>query len=145
MKTGMTRKIALLLMMVILLASAGCKPSEKQPARKNQVYITVAREKLGDNVTFRYNDDRAYVLAQSEQPKSSNDLSFRFIVFGIKQEKVVLEQDVESGFVKWLSNTEIEVFRTPGKMRNEQTRDDYTMVYNVMTGDSMPKTEWKKK
>ncbi|MCE7996709.1 MAG: hypothetical protein HEP71_32415 [Roseivirga sp.] len=133
---------ALMLSMCFLVS---CSVAQKtQAVSESTAYLAVAKEKLGDKVKFDFNEDRSYVLCQSEIPATSNSKSFGFIVFDMKNEKVVLEQNVSSGFVQWLSNLEIEVFTTPGFMRNDQSRDDFTQVYHVISGKSTPKTDWTK-
>lgn len=123
----------------------GCSVTNKTKAvQESTAYITVAKEKLGDEVKFAFNKDRSYVLCQTEPADNPDNPSFRFLVFSMKDEKVVLEQNVRSGFVQWLSDMEIEVFTTPGFMRNDQSRDEFTQVYDVTTGKSTPKTDWKK-
>lgn len=131
---------------LLIIASLGaCKSSEKQKAtEESTTYIALAEKMMGTEVAYAFNSDRSYVLAQTDLSKNMDQKSFSFFVFEMKTEKVVLEKNVESGYVKWLSPTEVEVFRTPGKMRSDQTRDDYTEVYNVKTGDTTSKTEWKK-
>lgn len=111
---------------------------------ESTAYMTLAKEKLGNNVKFDFNKDRSYVLCQSKVAATSNSKSFSFFVFDMKNEEAVIEQNVNSGFVKWLSNLEIEVFTTPGFMRNDQSRDEFTQVYHVVTGKSTPKTDWGK-
>lgn len=124
---------------------ASCSVAKKtQAVAESTAYINVAKEKLGDNVKFDFNEDRSYVLCQSEILPRAREKSFRFLVYKMKDEKVVMEQNVSAGFVQWLSAMEIEVFTTPGVMRNDQSRDDFTQVYHVATGKSTPKTDWKK-
>ena len=129
---------------LLLLVGAGCKSTKKAAVVEETTAYMEPAAKLGDNVKYSFNDGRSFVLAQSTPDPNGNSLSFSFLVFDMKAEKVVLEQTVESGFVQWLSQEEIEVFFTPGIMRNDQSRDDFTTVYNVVTGKSMPKTDWKK-
>lgn len=143
----MIRKTLRSLFLILILTASlfACKPAEKQAQKtESEAYKPLAAEKLGPDAEFTFNEDRSFVLAQSMIEASKGGLSFSFFVFDMKNEKIVLEQQVESGYVKWLSKTEIEIFRTPGIMRQDQTRDDYTQVHNVLTGESMPKTDWKK-
>ena len=129
---------------LLLLVGAGCKSTKTAAvAEETKAYMEPAA-KLGDNVKFSFNDGRTFVLAQSTPDPNGDNLSFSFLVFDMKAEKVVMTQSVESGFVQWLSKDEIEVFNTPGIMPKEKTRDEFTTVYNVVTGKSMPKTDWKK-
>lgn len=142
-KSGLNRSSWILMLGICLLM--GCSVTNKTKAvNESTAYLTVAKEKLGDEVNFAFNKDRSYVLCQTEPSPNPDNPSFRFLVFSMKDEKVVMEQSVRSGFVKWLSGMEIEIFSTPGFMRNDQSRDEFTQVYHVVTGNSIPKTDWKK-
>lgn len=133
------------ILMISMCFLMSCSVTSKTKAvQESTAYITVAKEKLGDEVKFAFNKDRSYVLCQTEPADNPDNPSFSFLVFSMEDEKVVLEQNVRSGSVKWLSDMEIEVFSTPGFMRNDQSRDDFTQVYNVATGKWTPKTSWKK-
>lgn len=137
------RSYWILLLSMCLLAS--CSVTKKtQAVAESTAYLNVAREKLGDHVKFDFNEDRSYVLCQSEILPRAREKSFSFLVYSLKDEKVVMEQNVSAGFVQWLSAMEIEVFTTPGVMRNDQSRDDFTQVYDVTTGKATPKNDWKK-
>jgi len=126
-----------------LFALASCNVTKNTKAvAETTAYQKVATEKLGDKVKFAFNKDRNYVLCQAEPSNDPNNQRFGFLVYDMKAEKVIMEKSVSSGYVQWLSATEVEVFTTPGTMRNDQSRDEFTLVYNVTTGTSIPKTEW---
>lgn len=128
-----------------LFALASCNVTKSTKAvAESTAYRKVATEKFGDKVKFAFNENRNYVLCQGEPSSDPNDQRFGFLVYDMKAEKVIMEKSVRSGYVQWLSVTEIEIFTTPGTMRNDQSRDEFTQVFNVITGNSMPKTEWGK-
>lgn len=140
---NLNRSYWLLMLSACLLAS--CSVTKKTKAvSESTAYITLAKEKIGDKVKYDFNEDRSYVLCQGEPAGGPDNSSFGFFVFSMKEEKVVLEKTVSSGFVQWLSSREIEVFTTPGFMRNDQSRDEFTQVYDVITGKATAKTDWGK-
>jgi hypothetical protein len=131
--------------LILLSFFTSCTAAKKtQPATDSTAYVEIARQKLGENVKFDFNKDKTYMLCQAQPGSEPDNPSFSFFVYSMDEEKVVLEQQVRSGSVQWLSNLEIEVFTTPGFMRNDQSRDEFTQVYHVVTGKSTPKTEWGK-
>ena len=104
-------------------------------------YLTVAQEKFGEDVEFAENQDSTYVLCVHDhkgtvkQPRNS----VQYMIYNLADNKVVHEETVGSGYVKWYSDYQIEIFRTPGIMRDDQTRDDFITIYNVKTGESVSK------
>lgn len=133
------------MLMLSMCFLVSCNVTKKtQAISESTAYMALAKETLGDKAKFDFNSDRSYVLCQSEPGSRPNNTAFSFFVYSMKEEKAVMEQNVSSGFVKWLSALEIEVFTTPGFMRNDQSRDDFTQVYHVVTGKSTPKNDWGK-
>jgi len=133
-------------LLLCLLSFVACKSAEKKAGTSGQettAYKQLAL-KWGDQVKYDFNTDRSMVLAQSLPAPNDKSLRISYFVFDMKTEKVRTEGNLETGAVQWLSVKEIEVFNTPGKMAPNQTRDDYTMVINVITGEQTPKSQWKR-
>jgi hypothetical protein len=97
--------------------------------------------KLGENPTYKMNGSKTYVLCikdvkgTAQQPRNS----LSFIVIKLDDNNIALEQKFEGGTVGWYSDHEVEVFRTPGIVQKDQSQDDFTTIYNVVTGKSYPK------
>ena len=141
MKAKHMKPFLILALFVMLI---GCKSAEKKQntEAESTAYLELAK-KWGEAVKYDFNKDRTYVLAQSELSDKSGT-SFSYFVFDMKAEKATLQGTIESGYIKWLTDLEVEIFRTPGKMAPNTTRDDYTEVVNVKTAKSTPKTDWKR-
>lgn len=128
--------------LIILLASCGTSKKGSNSTQANEdKYKAIATDKFGEDVTFATNDPKSFVLCTSEvkgtvhQPR--NTLSYMMI--RLVDNTIVLEDKLDGATVNWYSETEIEVYRTPGIMRDDQTRDDFITLYNVETGKSYPK------
>ena len=141
MKAKQMKSVLILALFSLLI---GCKSAEKKQNTgvETTAYQALA-QKWGEGVKYDFNKDRSYVLAQSELSDKTGT-SFSYFVFDMKAEKTTLQGTIESGYIKWLTDLEVEIFRTPGKMAPNTTRDDYTEVVNVQTGKSTPKATWKK-
>lgn len=137
----MKKKSIYMVIIAFFVLSCGASKNNNTAQNGKDGYKELAVEKLGDNVTYTMNEDESFVLCVSEikgttqQPR--NMLSY--MVINMKDNSTVLEDKIDGGSVNWVNDTELEVFRTPGIMRNDQTRDDYTTVYNIKTGKSYPK------
>lgn len=127
-----------------LLFFTACQVTQKtQAAVESTAYLQIAQDKLGENLKYAKSENGRYVLCQTVQSSNPDNQSFKFLVYDMQDEKIVMEKSVSRGYVQWLSNTEVEIFSTPGTMRNDQSRDDFTMVYDVITGKGTPKNDWK--
>ncbi len=109
----------------------------------NETYKEVVANKLGEDVLYIANKTNAYMLCIKEtkggslQPRNKID----YLVVKTDTNSIVLEDKIEGGSVSWASKNEIEVFRTPGIVRKDQSRDDFITLYNVETGKSYPKQD----
>lgn len=137
----MRQAIISIAFLVLLSACGGTKISNTSGQETKQTFQEMATKKLGTDVTYTMNDSKSYVLCVKEvkgtpqQPRNS----ISFVVIKLSDNAVVLEQKFEGGTVGWYSDKEVEAFRTPGTMRDDQTQDDYTTLYNVVKGTSYPK------
>ncbi|MCB0504333.1 MAG: hypothetical protein KDC58_02415 [Cyclobacteriaceae bacterium] len=136
----MKLKLTFLVLGVFLL-SCGTKVRNSS-GKDNQVkYQQVAEKSLGAGIDCTKNNSETYVLCVNEGTGSSEQprKMLSFMVIRTSDNKVMLEQKVDGGTVNWYSDNEIEVFTIPGIMGRDQTKDDYTLIYNVVSGESSPK------
>ena len=136
------KKIAIYSFLVILVSSCGTSKVNNSTQEMATNYKDIASEKLGEDISYTMNKANSYALCKSEiigtpkQPR--NNLSY--VVINLKDNSIVLEDKIDGGTVNWLNNSEIEVYIIPGIMRNDQTKDDYTTIYNIETGNSRKKS-----
>ena len=127
--------------LVLFIASCGTSKVGNSTQVEEGAYKEKATEMLGKDVAFSMNDSKSYVLCLNEikgtpeQPRNT----ISFVVINMNDNSVALENKIEGGTVKWADNLMIEIFRTPGIMRDDQSRDDFITLYNVETGKSYPK------
>lgn len=135
------KRALIFIALVTFIASCGASKFSNSTQTVDDKYKELASGKLGEDVSFTMNDAKTYVLCVSEikgtvnQPR--NMLSY--MVIKISDNSAVLDNKVDGGTVEWFSETEIEVYLTPGIMRDDQTRDDFITLYNVESGESRKK------
>ncbi len=117
-----------------------CKSSNMSSSKTspNSTYIQIAEAKMGEDVEYFFNDDKAYVLCTYEVAGSSQQTrnSIYYLVINVKDNSIALENRVEGGTVSWFDGDEIEVYLTPGIIRKDQTANDFKTLYNVVTGET---------
>ncbi len=134
----MIKKMSLLLIFFAFACSNKSLPGTES---QQQAYKSIASEKLGEDVKFVPNDLKNYLLCIHDQKKSiSNpDNNLKLLVYNLSENEVALELSVGPGTAKWISTYEIEVYFKPGVMRRDETRDHYTTIYNLVTGEKRQK------
>lgn len=127
-----------ILLVPILLFMVACSAGRKAA---EQAYTSLASEKFEGEVKYVKSPGKKYVLCISDkQPSQSNAQNqLKFFVYDVKANTMTFELNVGNGTVKWASSTELEVFRVPGVMPKDRTRDDFTTIYDAATGQGRPK------
>lgn len=131
--------------MLIIGSAVSCRSTQNANSIKSEgnEYEQLAKNKLGEDVTFISNEDNSFVLCIAEtkgttkQPRNS----IKYVVIKTSSNTISFENTVNGGSVKWYNQKMIQVYLTPGIMRKDQTRDDFITLYNVETGKSYPKNQ----
>lgn len=127
---------------VAFMACSSSKTPASQAVQGEEAYKTLAKEKLTSPITYTFNEDSSRVLcthAESSSPQQPR-VPVNYIVITISTNQVVFESTVSGGSVKWYDLSHLAVFTTPGYMRNDQTKDDYTRILDLETKEFVPKT-----
>lgn len=128
---------------LVILLAVSCSSSKISVITPDtaQSYKEVVENKLGKEVLFIKNKPNTYVLCITEtkvtvqQPRNK----IRYVVVKIDNTSIVVEDSLENGSVNWSSKNELEIFRNPGIVRKDQSRNDFITLYNVESGKSYPK------
>ena len=135
------KNISLITLVLLSAVLFNCKNS-KEVADKTVDYKALATEKLGEKVAFIPNEDNSMVLCSSQQSSPKLGPSgVKFFVFDNNSNTIVYEENIGRGTVAWYSNTQLEMYYTPGTMRQDQTRDDFISVYDLIKKEKIEKTE----
>lgn len=134
-------KLLIIVILGVFNANCGSSIMSNSTQAKTATYKEIAVKKLGQGVAYSINDSKTYVLCVSDlkgtaqQPRNS----LSYVVIKLKDNSILLEDKFEGGTVSWSGDAEIEVFRTPGIIREDQTRDDFITFYDVESGNSSKK------
>lgn len=108
-------------------------------------YEAIAREKYGQEAySCEDNPAESFVLCKHQISDQSEPFkSWEYFVYDKLNKAIVLENSVEKGNVKWFSNTELEVTKTPGTMAQGQTMEDYTWILDIISGKRTQKSKYE--
>lgn len=137
-------KINICILCLIVLAA--CSTSKTTSVAQIGDYKALAEEKLGTEAKFEHSPEDDYVLCYKDTkgtPKYPQN-SIKYFVYDLKKNASILEDTFGPGEVKWYDAHHLEVFQIPGVMPESKTKDDFTFIVNVKTGERNPKTEFNK-
>lgn len=92
----------------------------------------IAVSKLGDDIESWPNANGQYILF-SQKINNSASGSVNFIVIHAASRQIVEEQSYTPGYVKWVTETSLEVLSMPGMARTNEDPTKYIKVINLRT------------
>lgn len=96
-------------------------------------YQSIAQEKLNGEITDVFSPDSTYVLSYVEK-KGTNKYpqnNIHFIVQRLNNLEIVYEDVLDNGSVSFYNDTELKIVLIPGIMKEGQTLDDFTFLYDL--------------
>ena len=90
-------------------------------------------EKYGIAFSIIYNSDKSYsiVVKQEKSTAKNPNPILQFFVYEMGKDKIIFEDSVPAGRIKWKSNNQIEVTVTPEMVSTEDNVNLYGYIYNV--------------
>ncbi len=132
-KGQLLRLSVLILQLTIGIALASCAPAKTDSNSVASVakYKKLAVDKYKDNITYRVNLTHRYVLCYKQsRPTSLNPFpSVQFFVYDLKQERVLFEESLPNGSIKWLNDDQIQVSTIPGIVTGDEEADKKLLGY----------------
>ena len=134
-------KLSLLMILAFALILVNCK-STKDVAESKVDYKTLAVEKLGSKVQYAANEDNSLVLCfKITKTPNNGGAGVAYFVWGNESNTVVYEEKIPLGTVSWYSATQLAIYKTPGLIKSDESQDNYTNIYDVLTKESELKSK----
>lgn len=113
-----------ILQLTIVHALVSCASVRRDPVSVNSVakYTKLAIEKYHNNITYQANLSHSYILC-STQSRATGLNPFptvKYFVYDIKHDKVLFEDSVAKGSIKWLNDDQFQVSTVPGIVRIDE-------------------------
>ena len=113
------------------LACCALAKKDSNSGESAENYEKLAVDKYKDNITYQINLTHLYVLCH-KQPRSTSRNPFppvQFFVYDLKNERVLFEDSLANGSVKWLNDYQIQVSTIPGIVTGDEEADKKLMGY----------------
>ena len=132
--------------MGILFLFNACSKTSQPVSTGN--YLDIAKDKYGAEEDYSCAENTSKTLVLCKHQIINSDLTIKswdYFVFDEENEKIIFENSVDRGNVKWFSGTEIEISKIPGTMTTDQTMEDYAWIIDVYSGKKIKKSDYRKK
>ncbi len=92
---------------------------------------TIAQNKLGNSIESFKSPDGRYELFVQQPNDSPMKQALKFLVIQINTNKIVVEKSFMPGYVKWISDSSLEVLDIPGIVRTNEDLVNYKKIIDV--------------
>lgn len=98
---------------------------------------------LAEAFDCEWNESHTYqlCLTQSEEKKFPKPITYEIFDKG---GNLVENGEIRSGYVKWIADTDIELFETPGMMPQGMEREDFVRIYQIRNRQFISKKDYLK-
>jgi len=138
------KKLSLLLVLIGLVFIVYACSGASQSAIENASAIEkTVSDKLGSEYQPLYNQSKTHVLyiqRGNETPANPSPL-LKFLLYEIKGGKLLMDESVPAGSVKWLNDTQIEVTWVPGMVTANDAGRTPGYIFDVTTGRKIESSE----
>jgi hypothetical protein len=114
---------------LLFLLLAACKVSTQ--ASQIDKIDKIASEKLGGEFEKQPNSSGSFILFfQKTNPQKPTRI-VKAIVIEISTGKIIIEENFIPGYIKWITETSLEVLSLPGMIRSDQNLSDFTRTIQL--------------
>jgi len=107
-------------------------------------YEKSATAQLGKSFECQPNETNTMMLCLSISTDIKKFNSGNYAVISKKTGVVIYQNTLDNTQVTWYSDNEISLFNTPGMMRENDSKDNYTFIYNLNTKEQTRKVDLQK-
>ncbi len=119
------------LVYVLLLSLLACKANPQTSTIGKME--KVANDKLGDNLERQPNSSNTYLLFSQKPNPQTPTRVIKAIVVEAATNKIVAEEAFVPGYIKWISDTSLELLNVPGMLRANEDLSDHKKIINLPT------------
>ncbi len=145
----MIKKISILFFPIFLIAACcSTNKTSKVITDNTAAYKKIAGQKFSKGFNTVFNSDSSYLFVCASPKKSDKILPppLKFFVYDNKNEKIIFEDNLTNGKIRWINNHQLQVSTTPEIIsgKEEENRKMYGYIYDVINRKKLPHLEKNK-
>jgi hypothetical protein len=121
----------------------GASIQEKKEPVVMTKYEMIAVEKFKDHIDYVFNETKTHVLCMKTNKATPKmpESTVTFFIFELKNEKIVLEESIVDGAVRWVNDRQMEIIQRTGTVSKNDPDRTKSYLFDL---DSGKKTELPK-
>jgi hypothetical protein len=110
--------------------SGSCSASR---STKTEQTNEVIEKKLGPNFSKEFNPSRNFVLCTQRAPELKEKIALKFLVLDVQKNTIIYENSFFPGYVKWYSDTSLEILNVPGIIQAHEDLSMYKKIVSIVS------------
>jgi hypothetical protein len=121
---------------ITFLLLAGCLVTQRTFSEQDVDLKKLSVEKFGASFHISYNNKKSFALVVKQEKSAAINPNpvLQFFIYEMEKDKIIFEESVPAGKIKWKTNNQIEVIVTPETISTEDNNKLYGYIYNVDLG-----------
>ncbi len=120
---------AVTLILLVIASSCASQSKSKKLAHTKANQTKIIEAKLGKNTSSEINKSNTFILFQQKPEGDQVAKQYKYVVIRKSDNQISLEGVYKLGYVKWVSDTEIEVLSLPSVV--EQDESKFKKIYTI--------------
>ncbi len=126
-----------MLLLITVHALSACASATNDSTALDTVskYSQLAVEKYQTNITYQVNSAKSYVLCYKQAKATALNPTppLKFFVYDLEHAKILFEDALSNGTIKWLNDHQFQVRTTPGiiKIDEDTNKRLFGYIYDV--------------
>jgi hypothetical protein len=121
-----------ILLIVVCIGVFSCcnSCSSSRKVKAEQIH-SLLQEKLGSSLTQEKNSSGNFILYKQDQPETNIKIALKFVVVNIAENTIIYEGSFLPGYVKWHSDSELEILSVPGTIQADEDLSHYKKIIRI--------------
>lgn len=128
-RTNVYLNMRLISCLVLTLTIIGCQSPQK------------INTGLSEGFNCTWNESRTYQLCLTQSSEDKFPKPITYEIFD-KGGNLIRNGKIRSGYVKWIADTDVELFETPGMIPQGMEREDLVRIYQIRSKRFLSKKEY---
>jgi len=119
------------LILFLLLSTLLTQCKVKQPTAKSDSTAALAYSILGKNIDSFPNSSGMYLLFVQKTNTDEPNHVVKAIVIEATSKKIIIQESFVPGYIKWVSESSLELLNLPGMIRKDETLSQYKKTIDL--------------
>jgi hypothetical protein len=133
---SMRKKFCFIVICITAVCMYSCSALKEGSEKTIETDKEYAEKKLGSNILKMENISKTHVLMINQEKETALNPAplLKFMLFEIKSNRLLFEDVVPAGNVRWINDRQIEILKIPGTVSIENKKSQSGYIFDIDSG-----------